>query len=306
MNAAVASPTPILVERRFPLDLRHRDGAIRDLYVTGKTERWVPDRDIPWSKFDPAGHAPDAAAAARLAWSRRAWLEYTGLQETPAVLIRFCLEPGREADPKYFLTVRNTEEAWNTECFHRLAKLFGGFVDQPSNQAYRDLYNHGFHREVLDADNSLDEYVAAHCAFEDGLELELFRAYLDNARDPVVRAVLERAVQAKERHAAFGWHYVEDRAGMLDAEARAGIGAAIARFVTEVEFRGYHLAWLAPDGIADDIAAADEATAAAGLGAADRKTEGEILRRYLLDSRAKLATVGIDLPAVEHPALGTI
>ena len=52
----------------------------------------------------------------------------------PALLIRFCLEPGREADPKYFLTVRNTEEAWHVESFHRVAELCGGYLDRPANR----------------------------------------------------------------------------------------------------------------------------------------------------------------------------
>ena len=54
------------------------------------------------------------------------WIEATGLTETPALLMRFCMEAGREIDPKFYLTVRNTEEAWHVECFDRVAEAFGG------------------------------------------------------------------------------------------------------------------------------------------------------------------------------------
>jgi len=93
----------IPTERRFPLHLEPAIGTIRDLYDAAKQARWDPERDIPWHSFDHARYSAEVLAAAALSWSRKAWTEYGGLPETPALIIRFCLEHERESDPKYFL-----------------------------------------------------------------------------------------------------------------------------------------------------------------------------------------------------------
>jgi hypothetical protein len=298
------SPTPVLVERRFPLDLAHSIASIRDLYDASKAARWDPTAEIPWDAFRAGAYDAKTLAAARLSWSRRTWTEYTGLPETPALLIRFCLEQAREADPKYYLSVRSTEEAWHVESCHRFAGLLGGFVDTPANPAYARIFETAPHRRALDADRSLDGYVAAHCALEDGIEHELWRGWRDNATDAVARAILERCVKDKERHAAFGWLYLEARAKTWDAPAKTAIRAAVADYVRDVVLGGYHCAWLAGGG-ADDVVAADRLTAAAGLGALAPEAERAILTAHLGAARARFARLGIDMPAIGDPRLGT-
>ncbi|HJU19421.1 MAG TPA: hypothetical protein VJ770_23445 [Stellaceae bacterium] len=286
----------IPAERRFPLHLEPAITSIRKLYDAAKTARWDPERDIPWARFDASAYAPEVLAAARLSWSRRAWTEYGGLPETPALIIRFCLERERESDPKYFLSVRNTEEAWHLECCHRFAELCGGFVAEPRSPDYRALFNQGLHREALDAARHLDAYVAAHVAIEDGIDLELHRLYRDNAADPVARAILDRLVADKTRHAAFGWLYLQRRAaGWTEADRRA-IAAEIEHIVVEIELVGFRCVWLAGE-MAAEIAAADRVTRDAGLGAATRDEEAPVLRRYLAEAGAQFAALGIDLPA---------
>ena len=226
-HSAAVPPTPILVEKRFPLDLSQSITTIRDLYDSSKLARWDPTEDIPWSDLDFSGQSEEVRNAAALTWSRRAWVEYTGLPETPALLIRFCLEIGREADPKYFLSVRNTEEAWHVEVCHRIGEAAGGYVDAPTSDAYAALFNQAFSKQALGADTFLDGYVAAHCALEDGLELELWRGYLENATDPVIKRALELCVEDKKRHAAFGWFYVEKRAADWSDADRAAVGRCV-------------------------------------------------------------------------------
>ena len=291
------TPTParafsgeIPVERRFPLHLEPAIGSIRDLYDTAKQSRWDPERDIPWSGFDPSRYGPEVLAAARLSWSRKAWTEYGGLPETPALIIRFCLERERESDPKYFLTVRNTEEAWHLECCHRFAESCGGYIAEPANSRYRELFNQGLHREALDASRHLDAYVAAHIGIQDGLDLELTRVHRDNAADPVARAILDRLVADKTRHAAFGWFYLERRAELWSAADRDAIAAEVSHVIDDVELAGFRCVWL---GDAADIAEADRITAKAGLGAATRAEEEPVFRRYLDDAGAQLAKLGI-------------
>ena len=300
----VLQPTPIKVERRFPLDLHQSDTATRQLYETAKVARWEPDTAVPWKDFNPSAFQPEDLTAARHVWSRRAWIESGGLSETPALLIRFCLELDREADPKYFLSVRNTEEAWHLECFHRYAEACGGYLERPANPAWEPLFNRRLYRDALHAEMAIDDYVVTHCAFVDGLEYELAQAWLANTREPVARALLEHCVADRERHAKFGWLYAARRAAGLSAEQRAGVGDSLARHIETVEFAGYNCVALgskfdvAPD--VEDLRRVSDS----GLGGVTATAEVEVFTRYLASVRARLAELGCALPGLRHPALG--
>ena len=298
-------PTPLLVERRFPLDLSQSILSIRSLYETAKAERWDPSRDLDWS-FERSRYDSDTLHAARQVWSRRAWIEYTGLAETPALLIRFCLEREREADPKYFLSVRNTEEAWHVECFHRLAQCAGGYLDRPSDPAWEAVINQSLYRQALDAEQPLDPYVATHCALEDGLELELFEAYASNARDTLVKSLLKRVVADKRRHAAFGWLYLESRAELMNAEAKSAVAAALSLWLRSVAFAGYHLPSLTTELDATSDIAAQQKCAAAGLGALGADEEEALFVSYIARARVRLGELGIELVPLDHYRLGRI
>jgi len=291
-----ASATRIPVERRFPLTLRQSITSIRELYETGKQRRWAPETDIPWEQLDAGAFDAKVRDAARLAWSRRAWVEYAGLSETPALLVRLCPESGRESDPKYFLTVRNTEEAWQIECHHRYATMLGGYLNRPPDPRREAVFNQCRHRQVLDAGCNADAFFTAHAAVEDGLELALYQAYLDNATEPVARRILEQSVQAKERHATFGWLYVAERAASWSDADRAAVADAVARYLNEVEQAGYHCPWLADPGGAESQAL--ELTAQAGLGAVPCLQEQEILQAYLDTVKQRLGDFGVVLPAI--------
>lgn len=301
-----ASPTPLLVERRFPLDLAGSIASIRALYETGKKERWSPGAQIPWDSLVPAAIPQAARDAGRLVWSRRAWLEYTGLAETPALLIRFCLELGRESDPKYFLTVRNTEEAWHIECFHRYANALGGYIDRPADARWEAVINRTLYRSALDASIALDAYVAVHCALEDGLELELSKLYLSNAREPVAAQILQRVVADKERHASFGWLYLNQRAATMNTQQKAQVQAAMQSWITHVVFSGYQIPSLSTDIDDAPLLAATAQAAQSGLGAATPDQEEKTLSAYLGRARERLSQMGLVLGPAYHPRLGTL
>jgi len=291
-------PLRLLVERRFPLEMNVTLSEIRALYDSGKAGRWNPHRDIDWSALAPEQYDAATREAARRTWSRRLWIEATGLTETPALIVRFCMEVGREIDPKFYLTTRNTEEAWHIECFDRIAEAFGGRVARPAEPAYEAVFNRNLHRRVLDAGQHLDGYVAAHAAFEDGLELALFQLWRKNAANPAIAAVLDRVITDKERHAAFGWLYLTSRAPHWSADDRAAIADELTTHVRDTELRGYHCPWLAPEH-AQAEAEADERVAAAGLGGATRAQEEDALVTYVANARARLAELGVILPAFE-------
>jgi hypothetical protein len=298
------SPVSLLVERRFPLEMNVTLPEIRGLYDSGKAGRWNPERDIDWSGLAPEKYDEATRTAARRTWSRRIWIEATGLTETPALLMRFCMEAGREIDPKFYLTVRNTEEAWHVECFDRIAEAFGGRVTAPVDRAYESAFNRNLHRRVMNAEQNLDSYVTCFAAFEDGLELELCRTWREKTANSTVAEMLDRIIVDKERHAAFGWHYLTSRAPHWSAGERKLIGSELVEHVRETELKGYHCPWLAPEHAGAE-AEADAITASAGLGAATRAAEEETLANYVANARAKLAELGIVLPMFESNRMRT-
>ena len=299
-QATGSAPPPLrlLVERRFPLEMNVTLPQIRELYDSGKAGRWNPHRDIDWKALAADGYDEPIRQAARLAWSRRIWMEATGLTETPALIVRFCMEVGREIDPKFYLTPRNTEEAWHIECFDRIAEAFGGRVSRPVERDYESVFNRNLHRRVLDAGQHLDSYVAVHAAFEDGLELELCRAWRMQATNAVIAAVLDRVIADKERHAAFGWLYLASRAPQWSEKERLSIAEELTAHVWDTELKGYHCPWLAPE-YALAEAEADAMIAAAGLGAASRAAEEDVLVTYVGNARTRLAELGVVLPVFE-------
>jgi hypothetical protein len=291
-------PLKLLVERRFPLDMNVTLPEIRELYDSGKAGRWNPYRDIAWDTLAPERCDAPIREAARRTWSRRIWTEATGLTETPALIVRLCMETGRGIDPKFYLTTRNTEEAWHVECFDKIAEAFGGRLTRPADRNYETVFNRNLHRRVLDADQLLDSYIAVHAAFEDGLELALARAWREGASNDVIAAVLDHVIADKERHAAFGWLYLASRASQWTAKERALIAEELSAHIREVELKGYHCPWLAPEHALTE-AEADAMSADAGLGAASRAAEEDALVTYVGNARARLAELGVILPMVE-------
>jgi len=284
-----------LVERRFPLHLEPHIQTIRGLYHEAKAAHWDPEKHIPWAKFDAAAYTPEQLRAAALSWSRRAWTEYGGLPETPAILIRFCLEHSGESDPKMFLSVRGSEEAWHTECCWRFADLAGGYTDKPANPDYARLFNQDFHREAFEPGISVDAYIAVHSAILDGLDLELNRGFLRHATDPVASTILKRMVQDKERHVAFGWIYLTEHAAGWNEDLRNEIATEIDQALEGLLCSGAICAWLAPGGIAADIVKADEITRKAGLGAMSAAEESAVVTQFLGEAREHLQRLGVTI-----------
>ena len=287
-----ASP---LVERRFPLHLQPHIQTIRGLYHEAKAAHWDPEKHIPWAKFEASAYSSEQLKAAALSWSRRAWTEYGGLPETPAILIRFCLEHSGESDPKMFLSVRGSEEAWHTECCWRFAGACGGYSEKPSSPDYARLFNQDFHREAFEPGLSVDAYIAVHSAILDGIDLELNRGFLRHATDPVATAILKRMVQDKERHVTFGWVYLTERAPSWTPEQRAEISAEIEQALEGLLCSGMICAWLAPKRIAGDVVASDEITRNAGLGAMSSAEESAVVTQFLGEAQEHLAKLGVTI-----------
>jgi len=291
------------VEQRFPLYMSPTIDSIWKLYDEAKQGRWNPQRDVDWDALSAEDYDEDVRRAARRTYSRRAWNEATGLTETPALLIRFCMETGREIDPKFFLTVRNTEEVWNIECFDRVAEIFGGRIDRPANPAYEAVFNQHRHRRIIDYSQTLDAYVAVHAAFEDGLEYVLSEAWRSEAENPVIAGMFDHIVRAKKRHGTFGWLYLEHRAPEWSEEDRTRIADELVTYINDIVLAGLQCPWLSPE-TAGAEAEADAVTAEAGLGAASKEAETGVLVDFFADARSRFEGLGIALPRINSNRLG--
>lgn len=289
-----------LTERRFPLHLEPSLYTIRELYDTAKRAHWDPEQHIPWKRFDASRYSVEQLAAAALSWSRRAWTEYGGLPETPAILIRFCLENQGESDPKMYLTMRGSEEAWHTECCWRFAELLGGYVSAPADAQYARMFNQDFHREAFEPGISLDAYVAVHAALLDGLDLALHRGFLKHAADPVAVAILKRMVEDKERHVAFGWRYLAERAPRWSERTHEEIEGEVEQVLAGLVYAGYICPWLAPRPLGERITEADIVTRQAGLGAMLPAEEKPIVEQYLAEARDQFLQLGVRLRGVHE------
>ena len=96
-----------LSEKRFPLKTRHEIPAISELWRKSKQMTWDPVTDIPYDTFDRSKYSKEQLDAARLGWSRRAWTEYTGIIESPAMLIRLSLDGQAPIEAKFVLAAES-------------------------------------------------------------------------------------------------------------------------------------------------------------------------------------------------------
>lgn len=295
-----------LIERRFPLHLQPSLYTIRELYEQSKNKRWDPEKNIPWDKFDISLYDKETRKAAALSWSRRAWAEFSGIAETPSILIRFCLEHEGESDPKMFLTVRGSEESWHMECAYRFAGLLDRYIDTPPDDHFHHIFNIGLFRQAFDPALIPVAYIAAHIALLDGIDLELHRGYLRHATDPVAVSILKRMVEDKERHTTFGWTYIEQQESNLEKWIIEEIQAEVEHILRVLVLEGYQSAAFASPGTVDNILSADARTYAAGLGALPPQEEVNIVRQYVIDSRQRFRLFGVRVPVFHHEIHGDI
>lgn len=272
-----------LTEKRFPLDLKPSIAPVFALYSEAKTDHWDPSRSIAW----PKEHAAHPGAA--LVWSHRVWIGYGHLAEVPALLVRFCLEHRREADPKYFLSVRGTEEAWYVDGCLRMARLLGGFTARPDDDAFAASFDGAAYAEAMDGAVALEAYVAADVALGLTVECDQLDAAAAETSDAAAKALLERLSKTKRRHAAFGWRYLEARGARLDDTAKA---AAAARLKAA---GGAGSATIVPYlGAPALLVAAYEDAARDGLGAPSRDASLEAYEQSLAACRTAFANLGIE------------
>ena len=84
------------------------------------------------------------------------------------------------------------------------------------------------------------------------------------------------------------------------------LGPQIDHVIGDLELNGYHCAWMAPNDVAAEIVAADEATRRVGLGASSVAEEAAVLKQWFGEARTAFAKLGFTLRRFSHPRLGEV
>lgn len=292
-------------ENRFPLDLGVRVPRIRNLFHSATKNQWDPKTDIDWHLLDLSQYTEEQLQGAREYWSRRAWGEYGAISESPALLIRFCLDR-LEPDMQMFFTIRSQEEARHAEACYLMAEHLGGYIEQPIVVDYQaSVATHGIRKMALDPGFSLPAIIAALVCGAEEIAFDVFRHLVDVTTDPVALQVVKAIMRDEVRHCAFGWYFMDHHIKSLSPDEIKVVENALITMIEKVEMNGYHSAWLAPDNPASDAEVnADRLTWEAGLGATVEELEKPVFVASVQRIRQQVKPWGVDLPIFEHPKIG--
>ena len=148
--------------------------------------------------------------------------------------------------------------------------------------------------------------MAAEGACRDAIELALYRGYLQHTKDPVVKQVLQNIVNDKTRHTEFSWLYIEQRTQTWKPDDYQRATTEIMRYIQDVEFQGFHCAWLAKENTAEEVVSADEITTVNGLGALSKADEIKLFTNTINEIRKRFNDLSVTLPKFHHSMLGDI
>ena len=300
--------SPYLAETRYPLELAPAMPDVWELWQRAKTLPWDPETDIPWEELHPERYPEEQIMAARLHWSRRTWGEYGAISESPALLLRFCLE-NRLPDLRFFFTMRTPEEGRHAEASWLMAERLGGYFPQPQNPPTASAVGtHGVRRMAFDPDTSLEGIFASLVCAAEEILIDAFKATVHKATNPAVRRLMELILRDEVRHIAFGWQCLDAWAPSFTPETVQNIERAVTQMIQNVEFNGYRNLWLAIEGgTATPLEIdADRVACEAGLGGTTPEDEMRIVPQFIKKIRARMAPWGVELPMFDHPKLGKV
>ena len=121
-----------------------------------------------------------------------------------------------------------------------------------------------------------------------------------------MRGALRLIAGDRARHVAFAWAFLGSRVSALDGSGRAAVIDAVRDMLANVILAGYRNTWLLPEPSREPWLAAEEETARHGLGASTPARERSVLRATVAQVRERFAAWKLELPRVDHPALGTL
>lgn len=310
MSAVMADSRPRSVldfeEKRFPLELKPALPDIRELWDKANKHAWDPNTAIPWEQFDASKYSREQLEAARLYWSRRAWTEYTGTAESPAVLLRLIMEADREIDAKLFWSVQTLEETRHCMASYLFAEKLGGYMSAPPKQAPKSTSHRGIRDKVLNPDISFEAFVIAHICIGETIAAKMFEERRRSATDPVAKELVRLILKDETRHIQFGWRYMAHRVKSFTPELIAEMERIAIDVMENSELKGFHCIWMLPNEHTQPLIDANNITAEAGLGGATPERELAALIESVGEIRQNMAPWGIRIPVFDHPQFGKI
>jgi hypothetical protein len=242
----------------------------------------------------PEQYSKEQVKAGRLFWSRRAWQEYTGISESPIVLLRMTLDGARDTDAKFLLAAKTMDEAKHCEACYMMAEKLGGYIDEPDPAVFSGQMVAGMRAKALNPDLSIDALVAGwHCVFE-GCAFAMLAAKHKRATNPAAKEILRLICQDEVRHVQFGWDYLEHRVPQLDAGQIEEIQRFVIEVIVDVELTGFHSSTAVTD--APESKSVDAICAEAGLGGCPPLEEHEALCAEIQNIRERMRPWGVNVP----------
>jgi hypothetical protein len=290
-----------LRETRFPLKTNVQVKAINDLWTKAKQLTWDPRRDIAYERFDRAKYSREQLDAARLGWSRRAWTEYTGIIESPAMLIRLALDGQAPIEAKFLLASKVMEEARHCEASFLLAEAMGGYIQEPPpHDAIIRLVVAGFRdRLAFNSEVSALAGIAGWHIISEGIALDIFAARYRSCDEPVTKEVLRLIMQDEVRHVRVGWDLIEALVPSLPKEEVKHIEEVVVDVMENVEMKGFHSMCLLPE-LDSALKEAEEIAAAARLGFCPAIEEHRVFVKSIQEIRERFSKIGIRIPVYKE------
>jgi hypothetical protein len=305
---AIMHPRTVLdlEEQRFPLNLAPVFPDIRDLWDRTNEGWWDPNTAIPWNTFDRSKYSQETLDAAALYWSRRAWTEYTGTAECPAILLRLCMEADREIDARIFYAAQTFEETRHCMASYIFAETLGKYSPEPPIKPPASVMYRGIRDRVMNPDISFEAFVIAHICIGETIAAHIFEARYKNAKDPVAKELVRLIMKDEVRHVQFGWRYMAHKVKTFTPELIAEMERIAVDVIETSELKGFHCIWLYPTPENQPLIDANNLCAEAGLGACTEAQETESLVNSIRTIRADMAKWGITIPKFKHEILGEV
>lgn len=290
-----------LSEKRFPLRTRSDIPGLRDLWTKSKQMCWDPRRDIAYDKFDRSKYSKEQLDAARLGWSRRAWTEYTGIIESPSMLIRLALDGGAPIDAKFVLAAKVMEEARHCEASFLLADAMGGYIEEPPpHDAIARLVIAGFRdRLAFNPEVSAEAAIAGWHVISEGIAFDIFAARYKRCDEPVTREVLRLIMQDEVRHVMVGWELLEHLVPAMTAQEVKMIELVAVDIMENVEMKGLHSMCLLQE-LDSELKDAERIAGEARLGFCPPEEEHIAFVKSVQSIRRRFAKMGITIPVFKE------
>jgi hypothetical protein len=290
-----------LRETRFPLKTHIQIPAINELWTRAKQLTWDARRDIPYDKFDRKRYSQEQLDAARLGWSRRAWTEYTGIIESPAMLIRLALEGQAPIEAKFLLASKVMEEARHCEASFLLAEAMGGYIQEPPpHDAIVRLVVAGFRdRLAFNPEVSSLAGIAGWHIISEGIALDIFAARYKRCDEPVTKETLRLIMQDEVRHVLVGWELLEALVPRMSKEEVRHVEEVVIDIMENVEMKGFHSMCLLPE-LDSALKEAEEIAGNARLGFCPAAEEHRVFVKSIQEIRARFKKMGITIPVYKE------